>query len=147
MILTWDLGNKQERKGFGLTVLHRCQIDKRSVVLVSFCPLDKLESPGKRGPQLLNWLYQVGLGHVCVAYSWFFLLIWEGTAYCEWCHHWASGLGRYKIGSWAWPESKLVSTFLHSAGLCSCWGFCLTSLNGQLILQAKWTLSFSSCFC
>ena len=42
VILVWDLGDRQEKKGYGLIGnMFVCQVDKWSVVLVSLCKLDK----------------------------------------------------------------------------------------------------------
>lgn len=64
---SWEQARKK-RLWFN-SVMFVCQVDKRSVVLVGVYPLDNLESRGKKGPQLMNCLSQVGLGHICVAFS------------------------------------------------------------------------------
>lgn len=56
---SWEQARKK-RLWFN-SVLSVCLVDKRSLVLLGVYPLDKLELPGKRGPQLINCLYQVGL--------------------------------------------------------------------------------------
>ena len=57
--------DKQERKGYGLIVMVVCQVDKGSLVLVSFCQLDTT-SQLRRG----NFNRGVGLhkiGFICMS--------------------------------------------------------------------------------
>lgn len=75
----------------------------------SFVRLTSPDMPRKRESELSCFLYQIGLKHVCEAFSWLLIDV-EDTDHCGQWHIWASGPGLYRKifeqGKWSKPVNS-----------------------------------------